>query len=45
MSNSIGKFKWATTGVIKVDGSIFIEEGTMELATRTWSGTFYEAII
>jgi hypothetical protein len=23
----------------------FIEEGTMELTTRSWSGTFYEAII
>lgn len=42
---SIGKFKWATTGVIKADGRAFIEEGTMELTTRSWSGTFYEAIL
>ena len=41
---SIGQFKWATTGVIKADGRAFVEEGTMELTTRTWSGKFYEAI-
>jgi hypothetical protein len=41
---SIGKFKWGTTSVIKADGRAFVEEGTMELATRTWSGKFYEAI-
>lgn len=40
---STGKFKWDTTGVIKADGRTFIEEGTMELATRTWSGKYYEA--
>lgn len=41
---SIGKFEWATTGVIKVDGKAFAEEGVMQLATRTWSGKFYEII-
>jgi hypothetical protein len=40
--NSTGKFKWDTTGVIKVEGRAFIEEGTMELATKTWSGKYYE---
>jgi hypothetical protein len=41
--NSTGKFKWDTTGLIKADGRAFIEEGTMELATKTWSGKYYEA--
>jgi hypothetical protein len=42
---STSKFEWATTGVIKADGRAFVEEGVMELATRTWSGKFYEATI
>lgn len=42
-NESIGKFKWATTGVVKADGRAFIEEGVMELATKTWSGKYYEA--
>jgi hypothetical protein len=44
---SIGTHKWATTGVLKIkaDGRelIVIEEGTMELATKTWNGNVYEA--
>jgi hypothetical protein len=40
---STGKFKWATTGVIKADGRAFVEEGVMELAARTWIGRFYES--
>ena len=35
-----GKFKWDTTGVIKADGRTFIAEGTMELATKNWSGKY-----
>ena len=41
---STGAFKWATTGLIKAEGKAFVEEGTMELAARSWSGKFYEAI-
>ena len=44
---STGTHKWATTGVIKIkaDGRelIVVEEGTMELGTKTWKGKFYEA--
>jgi hypothetical protein len=45
---SIGKHKWATTGVIKIkaDGRelTVVEEGTMELATKTWNGKVYEGV-
>jgi hypothetical protein len=45
---SIGTHKWATSGVIKIkaDGRelMVVEEGTMELATKTWNGKIYEAV-
>jgi hypothetical protein len=42
---SIGKFRWSTASAVKVNGfGTFIEEGVMELAARTWTGKFYEAV-
>jgi hypothetical protein len=46
---SIGKHKWATTGMLKGEMGgrefIIVEEGTVELVAATWhwSGKFYEA--